>query len=177
MRIKILLAASLLLLSACASGPRIVTNVGPNVNFTQFKTYNFMNPMGTDRQNGVRTPFSTMLMASMDQEMAARGLTRSDDPDLLIDFMIFTQERLDVRQTPTHSVHRSYWHRGWSTWPSYRTTVRQYTEGSLLIDIVAPAQGALIAEGSATQRINQDQFTRAQSDAVVNQIMAGIWAN
>ena len=56
-------------------------------------------------------------------------------------------------------------------------TVRQYTEGSLLIDIIAPAQGALIAEGSATQRVNQDQFTREQSDAVVNQIMAGIWAN
>ena len=133
----------------------------------------------TMRPNIVKKVFSvsSMLMASMDQEMAARGLTRSNNPDLLIDFMIYTQERLDVRQTPTHSVHRSYWHRGWSTWPSYQTTVRQYTEGSLLIDIIAPAQGALIAEGSATQRINQNQFTREQSDAVVSQIMAGIWAN
>ena len=177
MKIRVLLAVSALLLSACASGPTIVTNIGPDVNFTEFETYNFMSPLGTDRQNGARTPFSSMLMASMDQEMAARGLTRSDDPDLLIDFMIFTQERLDVRSTPTHSVHRTHWSHPWSTWPTYRTTVRQYTEGSLLIDIIAPAQGALIAEGSATQRVNQDQFTREQSDAVVSQIMAGIWAN
>ncbi len=165
-------------LAACASGPSIVSNVSPGVDFRNFETYNFLQPLGTDR-SGARTPMSSMLMASMDREMAARGLSRSDDPDLLIDFNVFTQERLDVRQTPTtHTVHRSHWHRGgWSTWPTYQTTVRQYTEGSLLIDLIDPRANALIAEGSATSRIRNQDKTQSDFDEIVAQVLNGIWAN
>jgi hypothetical protein len=118
-----------------------------------------------------------MLMASMDNEMAMRGLTRSDDPDILVDFSIAAQDRISVRQTPSHSVHRSHWHNPWNTWPNYRTTVRQYTEGSLIIDLIAPGQGMLIAEGGATQRMSSNDFTREQSDKFVSKVMASIWAN
>lgn len=166
-----------MLLSACASGPTIVANTSPEADFRAFKTYNFMQPLGTDRSNGVRTPFSSRLMASMDREMAARGLTKSDNPDILIDFGIFAEDRVDIRQTPTSTVHRSHWHRGWSTWPTYQTTVRQYTEGSLLIDIISPSRGMLIAEGTATQRISDDTLSQERSDELVGQIMASVWAN
>lgn len=166
-----------MLLSACASGPTIVANTGPEADFRALKTYNFMQPLGTDRSNGVRTPFSSRLMASMDREMAARGLTKSDNPDILIDFGIFAEDRVDIRQTPTSTVHRSHWHRGWSTWPTYQTTVRQYTEGSLLIDIISPSRGMLIAEGTATQRISDDTLSQERSDELVGQIMASVWAN
>ncbi len=106
-------------------------------------------------------------------EMAARGLTQSDSPELLVDFFVTTQERLDVRSTPNHSVHRSHWNRGWySTWPSYSTTVRQFTEGTLLIDLIDPNLSALVAEGSAQSRIRSNEFTQQQANNVVGQIMA-----
>ena len=175
-KISWLAALTSLLLTACASGPSIVANTNPGTDFSTFKTFNYMQPLGTDRSNGVRTPFSTRLMASMDREMAARGLQKSDSPDILIDFNIFAEDRIDVRQTPTSTVHHSHWHRGWSTWPTYQTTVRQYTEGSLVIDIVYPAGSMLIAEGSATQRVNNDTLTQEASDQFVNQIMASLWA-
>ena len=173
-----LLALLPAVLAACASsGPTIVANTSPGVDFRAFQTYDFLQPLGTDR-SGARTPLSSMLMASMDREMAARGLSRSDDPDLLIDFNVFTQERLDVRQTPTtHTVHRSHWSRGWSTWPTYQTTVRQYTEGSLLIDLIDPRANALIAEGAATSRIRNQDMTQSDIDEVVAQVLNGIWAN
>lgn len=174
-KITLLAVLASLLLSACASGPTIVANTNPGTDFTNFKTFNYMQPLGTDRSNGVRTPFSTRLMTSMDREMAARGLQKSDNPDILIDFNIFAEDRIDVRQTPTSTVHRSHWHRGWSTWPTYQTTVRQYTEGSLVIDIVYPAQSTLIAEGSATQRVNNDTLTQEASDQFVSEIMASLW--
>lgn len=173
----VLLAISTLFLGACASGPQIASNVNPGTDFRSFETYNYVQPLGTDRSNGVRTPISSMLISSMDQQMAARGLTMSNDPDILVDFIVTTEDRIDVRQTPTHSVHRSHWHQSWSTWPTYRTTVRQYTEGSLVIDIIARRQGMLIAEGGVTQRINSNEFTRERSDELVEKIMASIWAN
>jgi hypothetical protein len=116
-------------------------------------------------------------MASMEGEMNQRGLTRSDSPDLLIDFTVSAVDRVDIRSTPSHTVHRSHWNRGFSTWPSYSTRVRQYTEGSLIIDLINPRSNSLVAEGAASSRISDTDFTQKQIDDVVGQVMAGIWAN
>ena len=192
MKKVILLAILTLLLAACASSPTIMTNVSPDADFRNFKTYGFMRPLGTDRSSGVQTPLSSRLMSSMSREMEARGLTRSDSPDLLIDFAVFSEDRIDVRQTPasrttsvhrsssihrSSTVHRTHWHHGWTVWPTYETTVRQYTQGSLLIDLMDPATSVLIAEGGAQSRVtSSSQFTQQDVDDVVGRIMAGIWA-
>ena len=168
---------SAILLAACASGPTIQSNTNPGTDFRAFQTYNFIQLLGTDRTGGVRTPLSTRLMASMEREMSARGLALSDSPDLLIDFIVSARDRVDVRSTPTNTVRRSHWNRGFSTWPTYSTTVRQYTEGSLIIDLIDPNSNRLVAEGAATSRINNTNFTQQQIDDVVAQVMASIWAN
>jgi len=166
---------ALFLLSACASGPTIATSVFPGTDFSAFRTYNFIQPLGTDRDNGARTPFSTRLISAMDAEMKIRGLTRSDNsPDLLVDFTVSTQERIDVRSTPSHTVHRSHWNRGFSTWPTYSTQVRQYTEGTLIIDLIHPATVTLVGEGGAQSRIRSTELTQEQIDNVVRQIMADL---
>jgi len=135
-----------------------------------------MEPMGTDRASGTRTPQSSALRASMERELANRGLTKSDSPDLLVDFSVATQDRVSVRSTPSNTVHRSHWNRGFSTWPAYSTTVRQYTEGSLIIDLIDPKANRLVAEGNASNRINSTEFDQKQVDKLVGQIMADIWA-
>ena len=167
--------ALVLLLSACASGPTITVNSAPGTDLSNFQTFNFMQPLGSDRDNGARTPLSTMLMNSMSREMASRGLKQSDSPDVLIDFMVAAEARMDVRTTSSGmtSVHRSHWGRGCCTaWPAYRTTVRQYTQGTLLIDLIDPSANALLAEGAARERLNSNDITQKQLDDVVGQIMA-----
>lgn len=159
-------------LAACASGPTIVANTNPGMDLSAFKTYNFFQPLGTDRSGGARTPLSTRLMASMDREMAARGLTQSNTPELLVDFVVSAEDRIDVRSTPSHTVHRSHWNRSFNTWPTYNTTVRQYTQGSLIIDLIDPATNTLVAEGGAQSRINSTDFTQQQIDDIVGQVMA-----
>lgn len=173
----ILMAFTFVLLAACASGPNIVSNTTPGTDFRAFETYNFLPQLGTDRSNGARTPMSSVLMAAMEDEMESRGMRKSDDPDLLVDFNVWSVDRVDVRSTPTHSVHRSHWHRGWSTWPTYSTTVRQYTEGSLLIDLIDPRNGTLVAEAGATQRISENSLDQARANELVAQLMASTWAN
>ena len=169
-------SAIALVLAGCASsGPTIVVNSAPGTDLSNFQTFNFMQPLGTDRDNGARTPMSTMLMNSVSQELTSRGLTQSDSPDILVDFFVTTEERMDVRTTGSsmHSVHRSHWSRGCcNTWPTYQTTVRQYTQGTLLIDLIDPSANALIAEGAARSRLRSSEITRQQSDDVVGQIMA-----
>jgi hypothetical protein len=177
MKKLIWMAALLVLLAACASGPSIVSNTSDGTDFRAFKTYNFFPQLGTDRSNGVRTPISSRLMAAMEREMELRGLTQSDSPDLLIDFNVWTEDRVDIRSTPSHTVHRSHWNRGFSTWPTYNTTVRQYTEGSLLIDLIDPRSGTLVAEAAASQRISDTSLDQAQADKLVAELMSNVWAN
>ncbi len=178
MRKVLFIAAALaVFLAGCASsGPAVSTNKAPGVKIKDFKTWNFIQPLGTDR-DGLRTPMSSMLMNSTMREMEERGLRRSkDSPDLLVDFFVTTEQVMDVRQTPTaHTVHRSHWNRGFSTWPTYQTTVRQYTEGTLLVDLIDPASNALVAEGAAQDRIGNSEMTQPQIDKIVGSIMKGIW--
>lgn len=173
----LLLLLPVLLLSACASGPNVVSNVRPDTDFRTFQTFNFFQPLGTDRPNGARTTMSSMLINSMTREMQARGLTLSDDPDLLIDFNVWTEDRVDIRSTPTHSVHRSHWHHGFNTWPTYSTTVRQYTEGALAIDLIDPRSNMLVSELLATRRLRESSFSQDQADEVVALMLSRVWAN
>ena len=171
------LGASILVLTACASsGPTVVSNTQPGVKMKNFETWDFIQPLGTDRR-GARTPLSSKLMNAMMVEMQDRGLRRSNDaPDLLVDFIVTTEERLDIRQTPTTStLHRSHWNRGFSTWPSYQTTVRQYTQGTLLIDLIDINTNTLIAEGAAEGRIRNEDITQNQATELVAAIMKDLW--
>jgi hypothetical protein len=181
-RLSIFAILLTLVLAGCAaSGPTIMVNTTPGVDLSGFETFNFLQPLGTDRDNGARTPMSSMLMEAMTRELTNRGLTQSDSPDLLVDFFVTTEDRMDVRTTrnsSVHSVHRSHWGRsGFSTWPTYQTTVRQYTQGTLLVDLIDPAANALVAEGAAQNRIRSNELTRQQVGDIVGQVMTDIWAN
>ena len=171
------LAISLLVAACASTGPEIAANVNPSADFRAFSTYNYIQPLGTDREDGTRTPLSSRLMASMDREMALRGLELAEEPDILVDFVISIEDRVSVRQTPTHAVHRSHWSHGWNTWPAFETTVRQYSEGSLVIDLIAREQGMLVAEGGFTKRLNNNPVSQERADELVGAVMQQMWAN
>jgi hypothetical protein len=167
-------AALILLLASCASGPRIATQSNPAVDFSSMGTYNFMQPLGTDRANGVQTPLSNMLSQAVSREMSKRGFRRSDNPDLLVNLFVNTEQRLQVRQVPTAGSFHGYRRNRYRTWGSYRTDVREYTQGTLAIDLVDAGQNMLAWEGVAQQRLSRNAagITQEQADEVINQVMA-----
>jgi Domain of unknown function (DUF4136) len=156
----LLLACSLLslfLVAGCASGPTVRSNVDQTVDFAGFRTFSFLEPLSTDR-DGYQSFISQQLIVSADRELRARGLQRTDaNPDLLVNFSANLDQRLRVTQTPAFprgSLHRH--RRGfYSTWPTYQTEIRQYTMGTLGIDIVDAARRQLVWEGVALGRVTQ----------------------
>jgi hypothetical protein len=159
---KILLLAcsllGLLLVTGCASGPTIRSNVDPGVDFSRFRTFGFFEPLATDRE-GYQSLISQQLVSSAERELVARGLVRTDtNPDLLINFSANLDQRLRVRQSPATSTGGMHRHRRgfYNTWPGYqRTEIREYTQGTLGIDVVDPARRQLIWEGFAIGRVTQ----------------------
>jgi len=149
---------SLLVVAGCASGPTIRSNVDASVDFKSFRTFGFIEPLATDRA-GYQSLISQQLVASAERELVARGLQRTDtSPDLLVNFSADLDQRLRVTQTPVvHSRNFNSHRRGfYSTWPMYQQTeIRQYTKGTLGIDIVDAARRQLVWEGFAIGRVTQ----------------------
>ena len=164
-------------LASCSSGPRIITNSDPTVDWTQYRTFGFFQTLGTDR-NTVRTIISTQLIESTKREMEAAGFTFAEsNPDLLINFVVTTRETLQTRPTTNASMHHS---RGryntWSGWSAGMSTteVVQRTEGTLAVDIVDRARNQLVWEGAATQRVTDSM--RDNQNEVLDAAIAEVFA-
>lgn len=149
---------ALLLAAGCASGPTIRSNLDPAADFNQFHTFGFFQPLSTDRE-GYQSLISQQLVASTQRELEARGLQRTDsNPDLLINFSANLDQRLRVTQSPSMTPRNTHpnWRGRYRTWPSYQQIdVRQYTLGTVVIDVVDASQRQLVWEGLATSRVTQ----------------------
>jgi hypothetical protein len=165
------------LLSACASGPRIVTNSDATVDWSQFRTFGFFQPLGTDLYT-IRSITSNQLIESATREMEMAGFAFSEsNPDLLINFVISTRETMQSRPSTSASMHHGRGrYRTWSGWSVHGSTTEivQRTEGTLGVDIVDRARNQLIWEGAASQRVT-DSTRRNQAevlDAAITSVFA-----
>jgi hypothetical protein len=93
--------------TACASGPTIISNADPSVNWMNMQTFDFMQPLSTDRGN-VQSLLSSQMMAATSNQLELRGWRRdSNNPDVLINFLLETQEQIRTRNTSASvSMHR-----------------------------------------------------------------------
>jgi len=166
-------------LTACSSGAKIVANSDPMADFGAFKTYDYIQPLSTDRGN-TRSLLSGFMIAAATKELDARGLQRSaNNPDLLIDFVVATQEKIRVSNQPTTSMsmHRGRGRAG--TWGGYSMgmstqQVTQSTEGTAAIDVIDRKKNQLVWEAAATGRVTDS--TRQNLEPVVQQAVADMFA-
>ena len=153
------LAATLLALAGCASAPAVRVEYDKSVDFGQYKTFGFFNPLGTDR-SGYETVVSQYLKAAARRELEARGLRFDDEaPQLKLNFNARLSEQLRTTSMPGPSFGMGYYgYRGgfYSAWPmyTYETTTSTYTEGTLNIDVVDAARRQLVWEGVAVGDVN-----------------------
>jgi hypothetical protein len=167
--------AAILLLAACASSPKIFVNQDPSADFSKYKTYSYEPVLGTDERKGYRSILSNYMVSAMDREMQGRGYTLSDNPDLLLNFYIHTEEKIRTTQSPSMGG-GYYGYRGgyYGAYGGYDTTVTQYTEGTLNIDLVDNATATLVWEGVTVGKITDK--VRENLEGAVNAAIPEIMA-
>ena len=169
--------AMALLLGACAgTGPKVVGNYDPATDFSQFRTFAFAQPLGSDNQRG-RTAVSTRLIAATVHELQSRGLQYvSNNPDLTINF--FVQET-NGAPTSNMSISNSpffHTHGGAATWRGYdlrASTALQISEGTIAVDVFDTRQNMLVFEGFAQDRVTEEM--RDRLDETINDAIASIF--
>jgi len=161
------------LIASCSSGPKIYVNEDPNGSFDQYKTYNYEGTLGTDEQKGYRSVFSNYLINAMDREMQSRGYVLAADPDLIVNFYVNTQEKIRTTQSPSMGGYYGYRGGAYGAYGGYDTTVTQYTEGTVNIDLVDNRKDVLAWEGVIVGRITDKvrENLEEASNAVIAEAM------
>ncbi len=144
------------ILWACTSAPVVKTNTDPGVDLHAYKTFGFMQPLGTDKA-GYTSLVTQQLKTSARREMERLGYSyKEQDPDLLLNFSAKLADKLLVYQTPVYGGYGGYYgYRSgyYGAWPAYSTSVDQYKEGTLNVDLVDSRRRALVWEGVAVARV------------------------
>ena len=167
LRLPALLSA-FVLLAACSSGPRIVTNTAPGFSLAGYQSFSYLQPLSTDNGN-VRTILSNELISATTVQMEQAGLQYVESGgDLLVNFVVSTKETLQSRPSTGASMH--YGRGGYGTWGGYSmsmstTEVVQRTEGTVAIDIIDASRRELVWEGAASGRIT-DKVRDNRAEAV-----------
>lgn len=165
--LKFLPVLLLFVLGSCCS-VRVASDYDKNVEFGQFKTYAFY-------KNGIdKVEISDLdkkrILRSIDEVMAAKGFTKSDNPDLLVNFFTKAREQVNVNQF------NAGWGYGWGWgWNPYfwggNTTVSTNTEGTLYIDLIDAKKKEMIWQGEGVGYLTQNVDKK---DEVIKNFVAKI---
>lgn len=148
------------MLAACATGPRISTEFDPKSDFSRYQTWAFYEPISMEGA-GYATFLTERIRADVRSEMERRGYRYAEaSPDLRVNFQVTVQDR--IRTSPGFYDpfgYGGYGPYGWGGWypGAYGFGPQQidsYREGTLVIDVVDPAQNRLVWTASATSRVS-----------------------
>lgn len=134
----------LLFVFASCSSIRVNQDYDRNADFSQYKTYAY-HKSGIDKVE-VSDLDKKRILRSIDEAMAAKGFTKSENPDVIINFFTKEREQVDVNQFNAGWGYGWGW--GWNPWIwGGRTSVNRYTEGTLTIDVIDAKKKELIWQG------------------------------
>ncbi|MGZ3481275.1 MAG: DUF4136 domain-containing protein [Myxococcaceae bacterium] len=162
------LLTSLLVLAACSS-VKVQTEYDRAANFKGYQTYAYIAQQpGPEEAPAVRDPrIREAVVRGVDAGLAAKGLKRTEpdqSPDLLVAVHGFATNRIDVQNYGySYSTTPYGYYPGLST-PSVE--VRQYRDGTLIIDLIDATTKQMVWRGTATDTFNPGAEAKAIANAI-----------
>jgi hypothetical protein len=166
-----LLPLLLLIITASCSSVSVNSDYDKNVDFTSYKTYAFYKA-GIDKVE-ISDLDKRRILRAIDEQMAAKGFTKSENPDLLVNIFTKSREQVSVNQF------NAGWGYGWGFgWNPYmmgggQTTVSTSTEGTLFIDLIDAKKKEMIWQGEGSGILTKNTTKKDEKVAeFVSKILA-----
>jgi hypothetical protein len=159
-----------LLASGCASGPDIRADYDKAADFGKYRTYGFVSAAPGDT-----TQFKSLSQQNMQnaaaREMEARGYTRSDTPDLVINFKGKLEEKTDIESTPAPMYGPGWGYGGWYGAPyggygmygGTEVTTRRYKVGTLVMDVVDREKRQVVFQGGIESVVTKEMMQNREA--------------
>ncbi|MEI2416061.1 DUF4136 domain-containing protein [Orrella sp. JC864] len=162
-------------LAGCATGPALRSDYDPAADFSRYRTYAYVQPLGTDKA-GYSSLLTERLKSATRTQMEMRGYTYSEkSPDLLVNFGARVDTRTEVVPAPPmpYYGYRMGFYGPWAGW-GWGNEVYQYQEGTINIDLVDARRKQMVWEGVAVSRVrNAEQLN---SETAVAQLVSAIFS-
>lgn len=151
---------SLLTLMAvsCGSSVSVTSDYDKQADFASYKTYAFS-------QEALKLPISDLnrsrVLAAIDTEMAAKGFTKSESPDIIVDLIVRAEEKVDATATTsgTGGYYGGYGAMRYGYGGGFTTTsinYDEYIEGTLFINFVDASTQKIVWQGRGTKTIDEN---------------------
>lgn len=185
----ILAMATAALLAGCASGFEAIYDHDPSNDFAGYKTFAWVSehPMKVGSVSRIPSPMlESRIMVTVESALGAKGYRLVPDPesaDFALSFTIGSREEIKVDSYPSMTAgyagagYPRHWGRWGGAYYGYgtETSVRQYTEGMLSIDVFDVSERRPVWHGVASKTISESDRKDASGTvkAAVDAILAG----
>jgi hypothetical protein len=167
------LLSMIFLLAACASSPDITVDYSPDFHSKNVSSY-YLAP---NKDYGNLS--DQRIVTAINTQLAARGLVAApkDQAEVWISYHVVTQDRTKVSSYNSMNSYGGYGHGygsyyggGWGTSSDVR--VRQYTNGTLLIDLISPKTNKTVWRGTGTANISTKRTSDEKIELVDSYVAA-----
>lgn len=127
------------LLTSCNT-VRVTYDFDKATDFNSFKTYNF-HQKGIEKLE-LNDLDKRRILASIEAQLAAKGFTKSENPDLYINVLASSKQKVNIDNGYHGGFYGPYW--------GGPSRVYQYTSGTIIIDIIDEKKNILIWQGAGS---------------------------
>lgn len=176
-----LLLAALSASLGCAT-ISVQTEFDARTDFAKLKTYDFITTVpGQEQAPSVRNPVvREWINAAVQRELAAKGCSRAPtgvQPDFLVAYHAWGKTKVEVSQYGYSYMPGPYYY-GYGMYPygaagGVVTDVREYKEGTFVLDFVSNETKQLAWRGTASGTLAGSQVTPDEVTDIVHSVMAG----
>lgn len=145
-----------LMMTSCSS-VRVASDYDKDADFNSYKSFAFYKT-GIDKAE-VSDLDKRRILRAIERELLAKGMTKSEDPDLLVSIFTKSREKINVYNNGFGPYGYGW---GWSPWYwNNYPHVSSSTEGSLYIDLIDASKNELVWQGMGSgylpQRMEQKE--------------------
>jgi hypothetical protein len=160
-------------LAAGCSSVKVSYDYDKAADFTKYKTYKIHEEVA---KSGIPQLDLDRIIRAVDNEMAKRGLTKSDNPDAFIDFQVKLQQQQSATAT-SYGGYGGYGPYRYGFSPGFSSTnidINTYIEGTLFINLVDTQQQKIVWQGRGTKTLDE-HASAEKKEANINKAVAYIF--
>ena len=150
----------LVLLAACSPSVKVRSDADPSVNLSQYRTYGFFSQLGVEG-DGYSNLLGQHFRSAVASQMDSRGFSQTNGPQLQLNVSIGSEDKVRVNTYQDPYLHGGMYGGiygggmygspfGYGHGGGTRTTVHQYTEAQVYVDLVDSAEHKMVWQGVAT---------------------------
>jgi hypothetical protein len=150
---NLLLSLLAFVLVVACSTVKVTSDFDREANFASYKTY-ALTPEANQLQVGDIN--RKRIIDAVTSELALKGFTVSDQPDVLIDLKITAQQKETTTATNSGGYGAGYGYRWGGGFSTTTINTEQYVEGTLFVDMIDNSKKQLVWQGRGVGTLDPD---------------------